>query len=250
MKLPIIVKPTDRSGSRGIFKLTGFEGLQECVKKACESSFEKCAIVEEYIEGNEYSCECISQNGKHYFLAVTKKYTTGAPHFIEIGHVEPSGLEIEKVEQVKEHVFRALDALHVSCGASHSEFKVTPEGDIRLIEIGARMGGDCIGSDLVYLSTGYDFVKMTVQTALGEPIDIIPAPHTSIAAVRYIMDEKDYEHYLSVQEKNADIIVRVSDINMKGAETVTDSSTRHGFYIAAGADACDICNLLQLCPTI
>ena len=203
--------------------------------------------MEEYIEGNEYSCECITQNGKHHFLAITKKFTTGAPHFIEIGHMEPSDLDEATANKVKGHIFQALDALHVQCGASHSEFKITPEGDVRLIEIGARMGGDCIGSDLVQLSTGYDFAKMTLQAALGEPLKMIRSSrHAGVAAVRYIMDETDYMHFLSIQKTHADAIVRKSEICMEGGKVVTDSSSRFGFYIASGTDAHVLCNLLQL----
>lgn len=92
MKLPVIVKPTDRSGSRGITKVENAEDLEAAVNASIEYSFEKRAIVEEYIEGNEYSCECISYQERHYFLAVIQKFTTGAPHFIETAHLEPSGL--------------------------------------------------------------------------------------------------------------------------------------------------------------
>lgn len=236
MKLPVIVKPTDRSGSRGIFKLNNWDELEQAVAVSCEESFEKKAIVEEYIEGEEYSCECVSQDGAHHFLAITKKYTTGAPHFIEIGHMEPSGLPDEICDAVKAHVFRALDALHVRCGASHSEFKVTPEGEIRLIEIGARMGGDCIGSDLVKLSTGYDFVKMTVQAAAGEKIDLVQGEHYPIAAVRYIMNQKDYLNYQNLKSKIPECIIRESSVRYQENQAVTDSSKRFGFYLIAGND--------------
>ena len=84
MKLPVIVKPTDRSGSRGITKLDDWDSFEQAVKIAIDNSFEGCALIEEYLDGDEYSCECISQNGKHHLLAVTKKFTTGSPHFIEI----------------------------------------------------------------------------------------------------------------------------------------------------------------------
>ena len=157
---PIIVKPTDRSGSRNIMKLESLEGVLEAVNAACESSFEKKAIVEEFLVGKEYSMETISYNGKHTYLATTKKFTTGAPNFIETGHIQPCDLSDEIIEKAKEIVFSALDALHIENSAGHSEFKVDENGNIRIIEIGARMGGDCIGSDLVYLSTGNDFVKI------------------------------------------------------------------------------------------
>ena len=98
-------------------------------------------------------------------MALTLKHTTGAPYFIETGHVEPAPIEDEILERVKEVITHALNTLEIKNGASHSEIKIDAEGNIKIIEIGARMGGDCIGSDLVYYSTGYDFVKMVIQVA-------------------------------------------------------------------------------------
>ena len=235
-RLPIIVKPTDRSGSRGIYKLQSFDNLGKKIEYACKESFEGCAIIEEYIEGDEYSCECISQNGIHHCLAFTKKFTTGAPHFIEIGHMEPSGLNDEICLQAKQMVFKALDALHVKCGASHSEFKVDSEtGEIHLIEIGARMGGDCIGSDLVQLSQGYDYVKMAIEAALGENIDLTQGPYEKVAAVRYIMNINDYQHYQNINKQAVQgRVVRQSAIKLPINEPVLDSSTRFGFFVATG----------------
>ena len=113
LSLPVIVKPTDRSGSRGVTRLDSWEGFSEAVRNAVENSFEKKAIVEEYLPGEEYSCECISFQGRHQLLAVTKKYTTGAPHFIETGHLEPAQLSEEELETIQTNVFRALDALEI-----------------------------------------------------------------------------------------------------------------------------------------
>jgi hypothetical protein len=62
----------------------------------------------------------------------------------------------------------ALNALGLTNGASHAEYKITKDGRIAIMEIGGRMGGDFIGSDLVRLSTGYDFVKGVIDVALGE----------------------------------------------------------------------------------
>ena len=154
LQYPVIVKPIDRSGSRGITKLLSPNGLLEAIEEAKEQGFEKKALVEEFVTGQEYSVECISYHGEHHFLALTKKYTTGAPHFIETGHLEPAPVSEEVVENVKKIVFHALDSLKIVNGASHSEIKIDQDGNIKLIEIGGRMGGDCIGSDLVQLSTG------------------------------------------------------------------------------------------------
>ncbi len=228
---PIIVKPTDRSGSRSIMKLESLEGIDEAVSEACAVSFQKKAIVEEYLGGEEYSMETISFGGKHHFLAVTKKYTTGAPHFIETGHKQPSDLSSEAVEKAKSMVFSALDALHIENSAGHSEFKVNEKGEIRIIEIGARMGGDCIGSDLVYLSTGNDFIKMVIDVACGNEPIINPSPLNRKAEIHFLFDKNDLDEFEAKKEKIKDTIYRISDFDLSHMGNVTDSSTRIGYYI-------------------
>lgn len=231
MKLPVIVKPTDRSGSRGITKLESWETLEDAIKVATENSFEKRALVEEYLEGDEYSCECISQNGIHHFLTITKKFTTGHPHFIETGHMEPSDLDAEVIDNIKKQIFKALDALEITVGASHSEFKVDKDGNARIIEIGSRMGGDCIGSDLVMISTGYDFVKMTIQAALGEKLEFVQEIDPKVAFIRFIFSKEDYENYQKIRREYPEKLYYASEMDVEMRDEVVDSSSRYGFYI-------------------
>lgn len=165
---PLIVKPTDRSGSRGVEKVYNREDLNIAIERAKKESFSKQVIVEEYIEGKEVSVEAISWEGKHYILAITDKVTTGEPFFVELEHHQPSRLSNDVQTEIKRETLKALNSLNIKYGASHTEMKITDEGRLFLIEVGARMGGDFIGSDLVYLSTGYDFVKGVIQIALGE----------------------------------------------------------------------------------
>lgn len=170
---PLIVKPTDRSGSRGVEKVSDAAHLRKAISFALGESLGKEVIVESFVEGREISVESISWAGRHYVLQITDKVTTGAPYFIELEHHQPSSLPEDIQEKVRELVPRALDALHITAGASHTEIKITPEGQLYIIEIGARMGGDFIGSDLVRLSTGYDFLKGVIDVALGsfsEPV--------------------------------------------------------------------------------
>lgn len=166
-EFPLIVKPTDRSGSKGVEKVLDPVQLETAVKRAQEVSFKKEAIIEEFVEGREISVESISYKGKHYVLQITDKVTTEAPFFVELEHHQPSSLPDDIKKRVKDIVLNALDALHIQYGASHAELKITKDGNIRVIEIGARMGGDFIGSDLVRLSTGYDFLKGVIEVALG-----------------------------------------------------------------------------------
>ena len=194
-------------------------------------SFEKKAIVEEYIDGDEYSMETISFKGNHHYLATTKKFTTGAPHFIETGHIEPSGLSDDTLEKAKEVVLKALDALHIENCAGHSEFKVDKYGNINIIEIGARMGGDCIGSDLVYLSTGNDFIKMVIDVACGNEPEILQEPLNNKAEIRFIFIEEDLKELERIKKTTPDRIYRISKLELENLGNTIDSSTRVGYYI-------------------
>jgi len=167
LRFPVIVKPTDRSGSRGVTKVERPSELPASLERAAEASFASETIVEEFIEGREVSLETISWRGRHHFLAVTDKVTTGPPYCVEAEQHQPGALAPETKSVAVETVFRALDSLGVEFGASHSELLITPDNEIFILEIGARMGGDFIGSHLVSLSTGYDFVEGVIEVALG-----------------------------------------------------------------------------------
>jgi biotin carboxylase len=164
---PLIVKPTDRSGSRGVTKVANKPDLNSAISRAISESFNKKAIVEEFIEGKEYSIEMISWNGEHHFLQTTEKKTSGAPYFVEKEQHQPADITKEVLNEIICITKKALTALDVKFGASHSEFIITDDNKIYITEIGARMGGDYIGSDLVELSTGFDFLKAVIEVSLG-----------------------------------------------------------------------------------
>lgn len=243
---PVIVKPTDRSGSRGITKVLDKSQLEDAIKASVEQSFEKKAIVEEYIDGPEYSCECISFKGQHTMLAITKKFTTGAPHFIETGHMEPAKLSDDMIDQVRCEIFKGLNALKIKFGASHSEFRITPEGKVRIIEIGSRMGGDCIGSDLVRLSTGYDFVKMVIETASGQEPDLTPVKEPEYAAIRFVFGKKDVDILEKIKREAPESLFFISEIQPVGDHKIVDSGTRYGFYIITAPTYDKIIELSEL----
>lgn len=230
-KFPIIVKPTDRSGSRNIMKLESTDGVMKAVEEACATSFEHKAIIEEYLDGDEYSMETISYCGEHHYLATTKKFTTGAPHFIETGHCQPSGLSEEVLTKAKNNIMKALTALHIENSAGHSEFKVDKNGNINIIEIGARMGGDCIGSDLVYLSTGNDFMKMVIDVATGNKPNVLEYPENNNVTIKFIFTESDIDEMNKLKEKHPEIIYRISDLEIENLGNIVDSSSRVGYYI-------------------
>jgi len=226
---PVIVKPTDRSGSRGVEKVLKREDLQEAINRACKESFQQKAVIEEFVTGREISVESISYQGKHHILQITDKVTTGSPFFVELEHHQPSSLPEDVKQRVREIVLCALDALHIKFGASHAELKITEDADIRVIEIGARMGGDFIGSDLVKLSTGYDFLKGVIDVAFGE-FDEPKLIRSKYSGVYFLC--KETEAILPIiqnSEKYPEIVrAEVTDPVLRRIE---QSADRSGYFI-------------------
>ena len=92
------------------------------------------------------------------------------------------------------------------------------------------MGGDCIGSDLVKISTGYDFVDLTLDVALGKELKLEKVSVPQIAFIKFIFSKKDLDKLNYIKENHSDLIYRISEISDLEHDIV-DSSTRFGYYI-------------------
>ena len=231
-QLPLIVKPSDRSGSLGVSKVEDWQELYEVIVHAMNLSFKHEVMVEEFIEGDEISVEYISYDSVHYPLQITDKVTTGAPHFVELEHHQPSILPQNICDKVHEITKVALSALGVAYGASHSEYRITQDGRVYVMEIGARMGGDFIGSDLVRLSTGYDFVRGVIEVALG--LFTVPILTSKAYSGVYFLSTTTPQvaHYIqNAQLYPAIIQTEQTDIEL---HDVTCSSERSGYLIYQG----------------
>lgn len=165
--MPCVVKPLEGSGKSGVSFVDSLQAFREAIAYSLKSS-DKAPLIEEYAEGNEVSVESISFQGKHYVIQITDKDSSGAPHFVELGHHQPSQLSAEIQDKIRDVVPRILDAVGYISGASHTELKVTADGKIFLIEINPRGGGDEISNRLVYLSTGYDYIGAMIDVATGD----------------------------------------------------------------------------------
>lgn len=226
---PVITKPSDRSGSLGVTKIMRQSEFYPAVECAIDKSFIHQAMVEEFIDGREISVEFISYKGVHHPLQITDKVTTGAPHFVELEHHQPSTLSKDMFETIYEITKTALNALGLTNGASHAEYKITNNGRIAIMEIGGRMGGDFIGSDLVRLSTGYDFVKGVIDVALGEfeePVKTI----RMCSGVYFLCKETEYLSSTIINWKNNPSFI-VGTITDNELHSVTCSADRSGYII-------------------
>ena len=228
---PLIVKPVDLSSSRGVCKIDSQEELKDALDYALGWSKIKQCILEEFIEGPEYSGESIAYEGKYKLLAVTEKRTTGAPHFVETGHRQPALLAPGQFERIEEVLYKAFASLNIQYGAIHPEFRITPDGKIMFMEIATRMGGDCIGTDLTPLSSGYDFMGMVINICQGKAPDFTKIRKPMIAENHYILTNDDLMEFERVRREEPQTLWRVSNIKPISDKPVLKSADRAGYYI-------------------
>jgi len=225
---PLIVKPTDRGGSLGVMKIDKKEDLKDAIERAQKLSYSNCAVVEEFVSGTESTLDMISWKGKHYPITISDTETTGAPYYSKIGYHQPSRLYPDIQVKIIEEAKKALTALDIHYGASDTEVKVTETGEIKVIEVNPRMGGDCTET-LVKLSTGYDFVKGVIDVALNqfeEPV----FPISKYSGICYLSKETEYLKNIIVNKEKYPEIIH-AEINDNELRYLQSSWDRSGFLI-------------------
>ena len=185
---PCIIKPADSSGSRGVCLLNNKQEASQVYSYAKSHSSSGVVIVEEYMKGPEVSVEIIVYENEIHIISITDKMTTGAPHFVELGHKQPSALSEKVKKDIAQVAIKAVKAIGINNSAAHVEIIVTDNGP-KLVELGARLGGDCITSHLVPLSTGIDMVKASIDLAMGHKPDLNKTIE-KVSMIKYIPSTK------------------------------------------------------------
>ena len=185
---PVIVKPRDNSGSRGVKLCGNKEELEASINEALEVSKLDTVLVEEFIEGPEYSIEGLHHNGKSEVIQFTEKKTTEFPYNVELGHIQPANISEENQQKIREIVSKIGTALHFENCPSHTELKINKRG-IFVIETSPRLGGDYITSTLTPLSTGVNLEDELLKISLGETINPQPKP-VQYSGVRFFSFEE------------------------------------------------------------
>lgn len=236
---PCISKPTDNAGSRGVVLIENKSKLKEALLYSAKNSRHGEIIIEEYLQGKEVSVEVMVINSIPYILQVTDKITTGAPHFVELGHTQPSQIDEKKIAQIERVAIKAVQAVGIDNGPAHVEIMLTTQGP-KMIELGARMGGDCITTHLVPLSTGIDMIKATIDIALGNIPDITKKCDKG-SAIRYLKAKCGcINNIVGIEQaKSSQGICNVCFTKKIGEEIgeIESSTSRVGYVIAQGENA-------------
>ncbi|MFE9094095.1 ATP-grasp domain-containing protein [Streptomyces sp. NPDC007264] len=177
-----VVKPVSGAGSAGVARVTAGSDLAGAFDRAGGSYLGLAnpgVLVEEFIEGTQFSVEAVSERGEHEVVAITRKYSDPAT-FVELGHVSPAELPEERRREIHACVASVLDALGVTFGVTHTEVVLASAGP-RVIETHVRMGGDEIPA-LTLDATGVDLDECALRQTLGERV--LPGVRAALAARR------------------------------------------------------------------
>ena len=164
-----ILKPDDSQGSRGVHKIDGSEGFESAFEDALKHSKSGKVIVEKFIEGHELEVDSVIHNGEMISALVGDVYNFDVKDtFSSFERIYPASLDKGLYSQVVKYNEAVIKALGLSSGWTHGEYILTDDGKIFLLEIGARGGGNFIGSDIVRIMMGMGTDEMSFRTAIGD----------------------------------------------------------------------------------
>ncbi|MGW5718658.1 ATP-grasp domain-containing protein [Amycolatopsis sp. NPDC003865] len=178
---PWIVKPRDAMGSTGVSRVTEAAELPAALALLPDA---RPFLVEQFVEGPEFSVEGIFLGGEPKILAVTAKEKVPPPFFVETGHVLPAPLPDARRREIEEQVSGALKTLGLRAGGFHVELWLTPAGVV-LGEVHGRFGGDWIHRMLAHAIPGLELYGLVFDDMLGRPLPDVPPEPSRGAAVRY-----------------------------------------------------------------
>ena len=245
LRYPVVVKPADSQGSRGISKVTEPSGIKDAAENAARYARGNQVVVEEYFQGREIVCEGFVINGEYYNVAFgDREYFSLEGLFIPSKTRFPAFLSEDAKKKLIENEKRIASKLKTSFGIVHSEYLINENDEFVVIESALRGGGVYIASHLVPLSTGIDLTKVLVSAMRGKYDECIEKLHPSdIGAAEYLCFYLKEGNVSSVKgketiSKNTDVVIAEID-NISEGDRISrfeHKGMRKGPLIIKGKD--------------
>ncbi|AXX64473.1 ATP-grasp domain-containing protein [Bombilactobacillus bombi] len=241
---PLILKPTNTASSIDVFYIQNNEELKrkfnqitKLKKSYMDFKVRNEYILEEYLDGPEFSVELFLNNDSIEFAEVTEKHTTEPPYFVELMHIFPTTIEIQHKKEIIETAYQAARSLDFHSGPTHIEVKLTSSGP-KIVEVNGRPGGDHITSDLIYDSYGINIFQKTIDLYLNNQVSITPS-YNGAAAINFLFSNNSGK-FNSIQGINyikSSPYFKKLEIDAIPGQVIskpTNSDDRIGYYILSG----------------
>lgn len=169
---PAMIKPSDSNGSKGATRVDDEAFFMAAFDKAMSFSRQKIIIVEEFLvrAGHQIAGDGFIVDGELKFAGfMSEHFDKLCNPLVPIGESYPSYLSDELKAKAKSEIDRLMKLLGMRFGAINMDFIIDAKGDVYIIEIGPRNGGNLI-TDVIREASGVDLAKCTIQAALGLPL--------------------------------------------------------------------------------
>jgi biotin carboxylase len=190
---PCVIKPSGMLGTIGVRRaddrqdlVEGYRNIAGETLPLAEELPDSTVVVEQYLQGKEFSAEGYVRDGQATILAVTEKWLGKEPHFQQQGHIVRPAEEVPGNDDVADYLQQVVKALGLSTGAFHAEYRITEQGPT-LVEVGARMGGDRI-AEMVETVTGRSLAQEALAASAAVPGPAPATPTAAAAGIHYVVE--------------------------------------------------------------
>lgn len=205
-RLPVMVKPTDSAGSRGVAKLTEPSQLDALVADALSYSREKRFILEEYVEmdGYQVAGDGFSVNGELVFRCFMDEHfsTLSSNPFVPVGESAPMNRSEAVYAKLHDEIQRLLRLLRMGSQAYNFDARIDRNGDVWLMEVGPRNGGNMI-AQVIEKASGVDLVEWMIRAALGEDCSALRQVSCSGFWSCYVVHSDESGHFQGLRYSDA-----------------------------------------------
>ncbi len=240
LDFPLVIKPADSMGARGVQKCSSAAELETAYKSAAAFSRSNRVIVEEYIAGNELSIDALVWKGKIYICGVADRIIEYPPYFVETGHIMPSRLDHNLLKDAENLFKRGITALGIKDGAAKGDIRIDKYNNTYIGEIAARLSGGFMSGFTYPYATGVNLTANALAIAAGQPPPDLKEKKAHCAIEKAIIAEPGYISSISGIEQ-AQKLPGVKNIFLKykpgtAVTTPKNNVEKGGNVIVAAAD--------------
>lgn len=181
--LPVVIKPADNMGSRGVRRVDTLLDLKQAFCLALQSSRTGRVIMEVYMSGDELSVDALVANGEIHICGIADRHIFFPPYFVELGHTMPSVLDEAVLSEAMEAFKAGVRALGINHGAAKGDIKLTPDGPM-IGEIAARLSGGYMSGWTYPYASGVEVTEAALHLAVGLPLGDIKPRCNQVSAER------------------------------------------------------------------
>lgn len=212
---PVIVKPTDSAGSKGVTRVNNYQNLSKAVNYAFERSLSGHIIIEQFLEkvGCSSDSDCFSINGHLAFASFNNQYfdDKAANPFTPASYNWPSGMPDDVQQELRSELQRLITLLHMGTSIYNVETRLAADGKAYLMEVSPRGGGNRL-SEILERACGQDLIKAHVQSVMEMPVTSLHDPHYEGAWAEVILHsakcgtfnglriKPEFEHYIKEKD--------------------------------------------------